>query len=128
LIDEERMDSAADERALLSMLGLAARARATVVGTDAARAAIRDGKAGMVLLAADASPTQRRKLVPLMEARRVPFRDGPDRDALGAAMGRGPVSAVAVTEPSLARRILEMAADRSHPQDVHEESRTDASI
>jgi ribosomal protein L7Ae-like RNA K-turn-binding protein len=115
-------------RPLLSLLGIAARAGATVPGTDAVRASAREGKAVLVLLGSDASPTQRRKLVPLLDARGIPYRVGPSRAALGAALGRGPVSAVAVTEPGLARRLLELAADRSHPQDVHEESRTDASI
>jgi ribosomal protein L7Ae-like RNA K-turn-binding protein len=115
-------------RALLSMLGLAARARATVHGTDAARYAVRDGKAGVVLLAADASPTQSRKLVPLLRARGTPFAVCLTRDELGGALGRGPVSAVAVTDPNLARRIVELAGEPSQPQDAQEESRTDASI
>lgn len=114
-------------RALLSLLGLAARARATVTGTGAARAAVREGKAAAVLLAADASPTQSRKLVPLLRARGTPFAVRMSQVELGSALGRGPVTAVAVTDPNLARRLMELADARPQPQDVQEESRTDAS-
>jgi ribosomal protein L7Ae-like RNA K-turn-binding protein len=121
-------DPAAPERALLSLLGLAARARATVTGTGAARGAVREGKAAAVLLAADASPTQAAKLLPLLRARGTPFAVCLTQDELGTALGRGRVSAVAVTDPNLARRIVELAGAPSQPQDVQEESRTDASL
>ncbi|MBB4637891.1 L7Ae/L30e/S12e/Gadd45 family ribosomal protein [Longimicrobium terrae] len=91
------------------MLGLAARARKVVYGTDMARSAARDGTLAAALVAADASPTQSRKLVPLLEARGVPFAVCLSRAELGAAMGRGPVSAVGFTDPSFARRALELA-------------------
>lgn len=118
----------AQGRALLSLLGLAARARAMVTGTGAARAAVREGKAAAVLLAADASPTQSRKLIPLLEARGTPFAVRMTQAELGAALGRAPVSAVAVTDPNLARRLMELADAWPQPQDVQEESRTDASL
>ncbi len=115
-------------RALLSLLGLAARARATVTGTGAARATVRDGKAAAVLLAADASPTQSRKLIPLLRARGTPFAVCMTQAELGSALGRAPVSAVAVTDSNLARRLMELADAWPQPQDAQEESRTDASI
>ena len=59
-------------RALHDLLGLAARARAVTFGTDATRAAVREGEARCVILAADGSPTQAQKLLPLLEARGVP--------------------------------------------------------
>lgn len=99
----------APERALLSLLGLAARARALALGTDMVRGAAREGKLGAVILAGDASPTQARKLVPLLEARAIPFVVCSTQAELGAALGRGPVSAVGLNDPSFARRILELA-------------------
>jgi ribosomal protein L7Ae-like RNA K-turn-binding protein len=99
----------APERALLSLLGLAARARALTLGTDMVRGAARDGKLAAAILAADASPTQARKLVPLLEARGIPFEVCLAQDDLGAALGRGPVSAVGLNDPSFARRVMELA-------------------
>ena len=121
-------DRDANGRALLSMLGLAARARATVNGTAAARAAVREGKAAAVVIAADASPTQSRKLVPLLRARGTPFAVCMTQADLGGALGRGPVTAVAVLDTHLARRIIELAGAPPQLQDVQEESRTDASL
>ena len=107
----------APERALLSLLGLAARARALTLGTDMVRGAAREGKLAGAILAADASPTQARKLVPLLQARGIPFAVCSGQDELGAALGRGPVSAVGLNDPSFARRVMELARALPLPQD-----------
>jgi ribosomal protein L7Ae-like RNA K-turn-binding protein len=97
-------------RALLDLLGLATRARSVVAGTDSVRKAVRDGKALRVILAADTAPTQQGKLLPLLEARRVPYHHGFTQDELGAAMGRGPVAAVGFTDRNFAKRVGELLA------------------
>ncbi len=102
--------SGAPERALLSLLGLAARARALALGTDMVRGAARDGKVAAAVLASDASPTQARKLVPLLEARGIPFAVCSNQADLGAALGKGPISAVGIIDPGFARRAMELAA------------------
>ena len=104
-------------RALLDLLGLATRARGTVSGTDMTRRGIRDGSVLTVLVASDASPTQTRKLLPLAEARRVPVFACFTQEEMGAATGRGTVSAIGVTNESFARRARELAAALSPPQD-----------
>lgn len=109
--------SGAPERALLSLLGLAARARALTLGTDMVRGAAREGKLSGALLAADASPTQARKLVPLLTARGIPYAVCSAQAELGAAIGRGPVSAVGLNDPSFARRVMELARALPQPQD-----------
>jgi ribosomal protein L7Ae-like RNA K-turn-binding protein len=105
------------ERALLDLLGLAARARALVHGTDGTRRSARDGEARSVIIAADTSPTQSQKLVPLLEARGIPFAICLDRDAIGGALGRAAVSAVGITNESFARRAMQLAAALPSPQD-----------
>lgn len=105
------------EQPLLDLLGLAARARELVRGTDAARGAVREGKAVAALVAADASPTQSSKLVPLLEARGIPFVVCLNRVEMGGAIGRGPVSAIAITNRNFARRALELARALSTSQD-----------
>lgn len=112
-----RAGSGASERALLSLLGLAARARALALGTDMVRGAARDGKVAAAVLAADASPTQARKLVPLLEARGIPFAVCSNQADLGAALGKGPVSAVGIIDPGFARRAMELAAAPTLQQD-----------
>ena len=112
-----RGSSGAPERALLSLLGLAARARALALGTDMVRGAVREGKVNAAVLAADASPTQARKLVPLLQARGIPFAVCSNQADLGAALGKGPVSAVGIMDTGFARRAMELAAAPSLPQD-----------
>jgi len=93
---------------LLGLLGLAARAGALVFGTEQVRAAVRDGSARLVILAADAAVGQQTKLLPLLEARGVVHFMGPSRGELGAATGRAPVSAVGLIDAGFARRASEL--------------------
>lgn len=89
----------------LALLGLAQRAGAVVKGTRATRLALRKGEARLVVMAADGSRTQREKVLPLAEARKVPLRVLGDRAALGKALGGGPLTAVAVTRSGFAKKI-----------------------
>lgn len=95
------------ERAL-KLLGLAARAGSVLPGTERVREAARAGKLVFAMLAADASENSRGKLVPLLEARRIPFIFCFERDALGDAIGRSPLSAVGITDPALARQLRKL--------------------
>lgn len=104
------------EKALADLLGLAARARGLVHGTDMTRKAVREGEVRCVVLAGDASPTQAQKILPLLQARGVPFHVCLSREALGSAIGRGPVSAVGITNDSFAKRAAVLAAALSSPQ------------
>lgn len=94
--------------ALLNMLGLAARAGAVITGTERVREAARSGSLHMVLVASDASDNSRDKLLPLLDARRIAYAVVYDRDALGGAVGRAPLSALGITETKLARRVKEL--------------------
>ncbi|HEX2202745.1 MAG TPA: ribosomal L7Ae/L30e/S12e/Gadd45 family protein [Longimicrobium sp.] len=114
---EPRRVARPPEEELLDLLGLAARAGAVLTGTDTVRRGIRDGDVVHVVIAADSSPTQQQKLVPLLEARGVPHGILLDRERLGAALGKGPVSAAGLTNRGFAGRAAELAAAISSPQD-----------
>ncbi|MDP9348631.1 MAG: L7Ae/L30e/S12e/Gadd45 family ribosomal protein [Gemmatimonadota bacterium] len=105
------------EQALLDILGLAVRARAVIMGTDAVRGGIRKDEVRFVLLAGDASPTQQRKLIPLLEARGIPYRVLLTRERIGAAAGKGPVSAVGIKNQSFAVRAAELSDAFTSPQE-----------
>ncbi len=92
----------------LRLLGIARRAGAVVWGTDAARRAIRSGEARLVLMAGDASQVQLEKVRSALEHRPIPRGTLGDRATLGAAVGRAPVSVVAVTADSFAGPVSEM--------------------
>ncbi len=105
------------------LLGLARRAGAVVPGTDAARRAVRKGEARLILMAGDASRVQLDKIRRLVENRSIPRAILGDRATLGAAVGVGPVSAVAVTMATFAEELrlrLEPDDDGVTPDDVEE--------
>jgi ribosomal protein L7Ae-like RNA K-turn-binding protein len=90
------------------MLGLAARAGAVIPGTERVREAARSGSLHFVLVASDLSDNSRDKLLPLLESRQVPYAIVSDRNALGGAVGRAPLSALGITERKLAARVKEI--------------------
>lgn len=100
-------------RAVLDLIGLSARARGLVSGTGAVRNAVREGNVYCVVLARDSAEGQRQKLIPLLDARRVPYQIAFTREELGAASGRAPVSAIGISNPGLASRIGELLASLS---------------
>jgi ribosomal protein L7Ae-like RNA K-turn-binding protein len=93
---------------VLDLLGLGARAGALVSGTGAVRSAASQGGLYQVILAEDAAEGQRGKLIPLLDARRIPYQIVLTQVELGAAIGRAPVSAVGLTNPDMARRAAEL--------------------
>lgn len=105
------------------LLGLARRAGSVAPGTDAARRALREGEARLILVAGDASSVQLDKVKSLLKNRRVSWGTLGDRATLGAAVGRGPVSAVAVTADSFADQLKAKLGlgDGFTPDDAEEE-------
>ncbi len=95
-------------RRVLASLGLAARAGGLRIGTEAVRRSIRAGEATAVVIAGDASPRVRIRLVKLADARSLAHRVILDSQRLGRAVGRARVVALAVTDRSLGRRVLEL--------------------
>jgi ribosomal protein L7Ae-like RNA K-turn-binding protein len=89
----------------LQLLGLAQRAGAVVSGTERARRAVLQGEARLVLMAGDASRVQLDKVRQVLQDRPIPQGTLGDRATLGAAVGRAPVSAVAVTAESFADQL-----------------------
>jgi ribosomal protein L7Ae-like RNA K-turn-binding protein len=100
----------------LGLLGLAARAGRVVAGTERVREAARGTQLKYAILADDASAGRRAKVQPLLEARGLPWTVRYETRTLGAAIGRGPVSAVGITDAAFAgrlRALLEAAAPAS---------------
>ena len=93
---------------VLRLLGLAARAGSIVPGTDRVRIALRREELQLVLVAGDASANAQDKLLPLLEARRVPYRVVFTRAEIGMAVGRSPLSAIGLIDASLAQRVSEL--------------------
>lgn len=90
------------------MLGLATRAGAVVPGTERVREAARSGSLEFALVACDASDNSRDKLLPLLNARQIEYAVVLDRNTLGGAVGKSPLSAIGVTDTKLAKRVKEL--------------------
>jgi ribosomal protein L7Ae-like RNA K-turn-binding protein len=95
----------------LSLLGMATRAGAVVPGTERVREAARNATLRLAVIAADASDNSRGKLLPLLDARAVPYVIRFDRVELGAAVGRSPLGAVGVLDKALADRLQVLLRD-----------------
>jgi ribosomal protein L7Ae-like RNA K-turn-binding protein len=86
-------------------LGIAQRAGAVVKGTDATRRALKKGEVFLVLWAEDGSETQLKKVLPLARAQGVPSQETGGSGELGAALGSGPLTVVAVTGRRFAKEL-----------------------
>jgi ribosomal protein L7Ae-like RNA K-turn-binding protein len=101
-------DAATTERRLLGLLGLGFRGRLAVVGVEQVRVAAQRGALKLAIVAVDAAANSVKKVVPLLEAKRIPFVTGPTAATLGAALGRRPTADVGIVDRNLARGILEI--------------------
>ena len=97
----------------LGLLGMATRAGAVVPGTERVREAARAGTLRLAVIAADASANSRGKLLPLLAARGISHVIRFERSELGAAVGRGPLTAVGVVDAALAARLLTLVGGGS---------------
>lgn len=95
-------------RRALNLLGLAARAGSVLPGTERVRAAAREGSLALALMARDASDNSRGKLLPLLQARQIPFLIAFERKELGGAIGRAPLGAVGITDSALAGELAKL--------------------
>jgi ribosomal protein L7Ae-like RNA K-turn-binding protein len=96
---------AATERRLLGLLGLGVRGRGAVVGVEQVRDAAKHGKLRFAVVAPDVSRHSHDKILPILEARRIRWIQGPPAAVLGAAVGRETTAVVGVVDVQLARGI-----------------------
>jgi ribosomal protein L7Ae-like RNA K-turn-binding protein len=101
------MDRATADK-LLRLIGLGVRSRGVVVGVEQVREAAKANKLAFAVVAPDASEHSRAKVLPLLNARRVRFVEGPTAAQLGAAAGREQTAAVGITDRHLARGIRQL--------------------
>jgi ribosomal protein L7Ae-like RNA K-turn-binding protein len=94
---------------LLKSLGLAARAGRVRIGMDAVCRAVATGRAKAIVIAGDAPSSVHERLGGTLRVKPRPGRVVLDGDALGHAIGRERVVALAITDEFLGRRVIELA-------------------
>jgi ribosomal protein L7Ae-like RNA K-turn-binding protein len=97
--------AAAPAEQLLRLLGLGYRARQVVLGVESVRDGLRAGRFACVVVAGDASPRARDKVVRLAAAKGIPLIAGPSAEAIGTRLGKPGVMVAGVVDRALARGI-----------------------
>lgn len=103
-------------RGVLGLLGLGLRAGGLVIGVDGVRRALQAGQVRCVVVASDASPRARDKVVRLAAANGVPLVPGPDAAAIGGGLGRPPVMVAGVRDRALADGLCRLARGTSQEE------------
>src|SRR5512143_2513648 len=92
---------------LLRLLGLGWRARQVIVGVDPVRAGLQADRFACVVVAEDASPRARDKVIRLAAAKGVPLLAGPPAGTIGDRLGKPAVMVVGVLDRALARGLAD---------------------
>jgi ribosomal protein L7Ae-like RNA K-turn-binding protein len=87
---------------VLRLLGLGYRARSVVIGVDQVRAGLQADRFACLVVASDASPRAREKVLRLALARGVPLVAGPSAELIGGRLGRPMVMVAGVVDRALA--------------------------
>ncbi|MFO1445948.1 YlxQ family RNA-binding protein [Bacillus sp. Bva_UNVM-123] len=92
----------------MSLLGLANRARKITSGEELTIKEIRNGKAKLILLSADASENTAKKITDKCTSYQVPYKIVENRQILGAAIGKEARVVVAVLDNGFAKKLQSM--------------------
>lgn len=90
----------------MSLLGLANRARKIISGEELSVKEIRNGKAKLILLSADASANTTKKITDKCKSYEVPYKLVEDRHLLGQAIGKEARVVVAVLDDGFAKKLI----------------------
>ena len=104
---------------LIGLVGIARRAGHTVIGFDAVRGAILNGKAQFVLLASDCSPKTKKELTYAAVEHPCPILSVPaDKATLAAALGlQKPVAVVATDDRGFATAMQKAIDSANHSKE-----------
>ena len=94
------------ENQWMSLLGLANRARKTISGEELTFKEIRNGKAKLILLSADASANTAKKITDKCKSYNVPIKIVENREILGHAIGKDARVVVAVLDEGFAKKMI----------------------
>lgn len=99
------------ENKVLSMLGLATRARKLVSGEFSVEKAVKEGKAVLVLVAEDASNNTKKLFTNMCDYYQVPMYVISNKESLGHAMGKEIRASIAILDTGFANAIMKHMDD-----------------
>ncbi len=91
---------------ILSLLGLARRARSVVSGEFSTEKAIKEGKACLVVVAIDASENTKKLFVNKCTFYKIPIEFYSDKESIGHALGYDIRTSIAVTDQGFANALI----------------------
>ena len=91
---------------ILSMTGIAAKAGKIVSGEFSTEKAIKQGKAYLVIAAADASGNTKKHFSDMCAYRQFPYYNYSDKETLGKCIGKQMRASLAVVDECLAKAII----------------------
>ncbi|MGI6049386.1 MAG: L7Ae/L30e/S12e/Gadd45 family ribosomal protein [Acetivibrionales bacterium] len=97
-----------EENRIYSFIGLAKKAGAVLAGEGIVRAAIKNRRAFLVIMAKDASPNTKRKIETALFNSTVTMLEFGHKENLGHMLGKAQLSVIAITDGGFAGRIKEM--------------------
>ena len=95
----------ADNKRLLSLVGLATRARKVVSGEFSTEKSVKSGKSHLVIVSEEASDNTKKKFRDMCEFYEVPIYFYGDKDTLGHAMGKEFRASLAILDEGFAKGI-----------------------
>lgn len=96
---------------ILGMIGLARRARSAITGAEICEAAVRSGKARLVIIAEDMSDGGRKAITDVCSYYKVKYIEYGTKQQLGKATGADERAVVAICDSGLARAVLTKYAE-----------------
>ncbi|MDO4582134.1 MAG: ribosomal L7Ae/L30e/S12e/Gadd45 family protein [Bacillota bacterium] len=104
----ERGFSEQQQRRIAGYLGIAQRAGMIMAGDMAAQTAISGGRACLLVVAEDAAERLREQFAALAGEREIPLIYWPDKQSLGAIVGKSRRGALALTDAGIAAAIIKL--------------------
>lgn len=97
-----------DRHRWISLVGLANRAGKIISGEELSVKEIRNGKAKLVLLSADASANTTKKITDKCKSYHVPVRMVENREVLGHAIGKDARVVISILDVGFAKKLLSL--------------------
>ncbi len=104
---------------IYSFIGLAKKAGAVITGVALTEKAIKQCKAHLVLVAADASGNTKKKVDTALFGTNVPVKLFGNKEGLGQVLGKPYVSVLTITDMNFSRRIQEMLEEANIIEEVN---------
>jgi ribosomal protein L7Ae-like RNA K-turn-binding protein len=92
---------------ILNLLGLATKAGKTASGEFSTEKAVKEGRAGLVIISEEASANTKKNFVNMCTYYQVPYYCFGDKGELGHAMGKEMRASLAITDAGFAKAIAE---------------------